>query len=166
MCSSDLEGLPRCYADDDGRTFAGLDCQGYRLPTEAEWEYAARAGTQTAFYTGEITQTDCDTVDPNLNAAGWYCGNAGGATHPVGQKQPNAWGLYDMHGNVWEWVHDWDGDYPAGDAVDPLGPAAGDNRVRRGGLWLSDAQYARAAFRNSLNPDNGSANALGFRPAR
>jgi formylglycine-generating enzyme required for sulfatase activity len=161
---SDAEGLPRCYADDADRTFAGLDCTGYRLPTEAEWEYAARAGTQTAFHTGVNTQTGCND-DPNLNLAGWYCGNSGDTTHPVGQKQVNAWGLYDMHGNVWEWVHDWYGDYPAGDVVDPLGAAAGFNRVVRGGSWDTDALFARAASRSGLNPDFRF-NYYGFRPAR
>jgi formylglycine-generating enzyme required for sulfatase activity len=160
---SDNEGLARCYANDRERTFAGLDCPGYRLPTEAEWEYAARAGTQTAFYTGGITGSGCG--DPNLDLAGWYCGNAGDTTHPVGLKQVNAWGLYDMHGNVWEWVQDWFRDYPAGAAVDPLGPAAGLIRVGRGGSWRDDAQYARAASRFDSTPDYRYVN-FGFRPAR
>ena len=162
---SDAEGLPRCYADDADRTFAGLDCTGYRLPTEAEWEYAARAGTQTAFYTGDIVNFGCDPVDANLNLAGWYCGNSGDTTHPVGQKQVNAWGLYDMHGNVWEWVHDWGAAYPAGAAVDPAGPASGEGRVSRGGSWFLDAHFVRSASRNWFAPaDRGSY--LGFRPSR
>jgi formylglycine-generating enzyme required for sulfatase activity len=160
---SNAAGLASCY--DAIRAFAGLDCTGYRLPTEAEWEYAARAGTVTAFYTGDITQQNCDPVDPNLDLAGWYCGNAGGTPHPVGEKQPNAWGLHDMHGNVFEWVHDWYGDYPAGDVVDPLGPAAGGNRVIRGGSWSRDAQNARAAGRNRFDPDF-RLDHIGFRPAR
>jgi formylglycine-generating enzyme required for sulfatase activity len=82
------------------------NCKGYRLSTEAEWEFAYRAGTSTAFYNGDITKTGCD-VDPNLDKIGWYCGNAGDKTHPVGGKQANAWGLHDMAGNVWEWVYDW-----------------------------------------------------------
>ena len=159
---SDAAGLARCY--DANRAFAGLGCQGYRLPTEAEWEYAARAGTQTAYHTGVNTQTNCNN-DPNLNLAGWYCGNAANTAHPVGQKQVNAWGLYDMHGNVFEWVQDWYAEYPAGAAVDPVGPAAGVNRVRRGGSWNGGAQFARAASRDDHTPDSRYSN-IGFRPAR
>jgi len=85
--------------------------------------------------------------------------------HPVGQKQPNAWGLHDMHGNLFEWVNDWYGTYPAGDAVDPLGPASGDGRVNRGGSWLIGAEFARAAARNWSRPDDRR-NYVGFRPAR
>ena len=158
------QGLAPCY--DEDRNFLGLDCPGYRLPTEAEWEYAARAGTQTALYTGVNTQTECNPMDPNLNLAGWYCGNAGRTTHPVGLKQVNAWGLYDMHGNVYEWGQDWFGDYPAGAAVNPLGPAAGGNRVLRGGSWDDSTEYARAADRRtSTGPDIRNDN-FGFRPAR
>ena len=161
---SDAEGLPRCYADDADRTFAGLDCTGYRLPTEAEWEYAARAGTQTAYHTGVNTQTDCND-DPNLNLAGWYCGNAANTTHPVGQKQVNAWGLYDMHGNVWEWVQDWYAAYPAGAVVDPAGPASGELRVRRGGSWYYAALFVRSARRDWHAPAFRGTD-LGFRPSR
>jgi len=159
---SDAAGLARCY--DANRTFAGLGCLGYRLPTEAEWEYAARAGTQTAYHTGAITQTNCDN-DPNLNLAGWYCRNAANTTHPVGEKQVNAWGLYDMHGNVLEWVQDWRAAYPAGAAVDPVGPAAGTDRVKRGGAWLNYTQDARSAARFDGAPSDRRSN-LGFRPAR
>jgi formylglycine-generating enzyme required for sulfatase activity len=162
---SDAEGLPRCYADDVGRTFAGLDCTGYRLPTEAEWEYAARAGTQTAFYTGDMVNFGCDTVDANLNLAGWYCGNSGDTTHPVGQKQVNAWGLYDMHGNVWEWVQDHLAAYPAGAVVDPAGPASGQVRVFRGGSWNNGAQDVRSAARSGSSPAS-RVDYLGFRPSR
>jgi formylglycine-generating enzyme required for sulfatase activity len=162
---SDAEGLPRCYADDVDRTFAGLDCTGYRLPTEAEWEYAARAGAMTALHTGDIVNADCVPVDPNADAAGWYCGNAGGTPHPVGEKQPNAWGLYDMHGNVWEWVQDWYAAYPAGAVVDPAGPASGELRVFRGGGWRFGAQDARSAFRRESSPALRFSD-QGFRPSR
>jgi formylglycine-generating enzyme required for sulfatase activity len=160
---SDAAGLARCY--DANRAFAGLGCLGYRLPTEAEWEYAARAGTQTAYHTGVNSQTNNCNNDPNLNLAGWYCGNAGRRTHPVAQKQVNAWGLYDMHGNVWEWVQDWYAAYPAGAAADPIGPAAGVSRVVRGGSWEDTAMNARAAYRRRVR-DDVRYSAVGFRPAR
>ena len=157
------EGLEECYGANGA--FAGLDCAGYRLPTEAEWEYAARAGTQTAFHSGNITRTVC-ALDPNLDAAGWYCGNSGDTTHPVAGKQPNAWGLFDVHGNVWEWVQDWYDDYP-NDAltIDPIGPGGGGDRVRRGGSWSGYARFARAAFRDWYGPGLRNVN-LGFRLAR
>jgi len=176
---SSSEGLERCYQDSGGADYdaadaaarvppawpQGLACLGYRLPTEAEWEYAARAGTQTAFYTGAITNAgnDCGD-DPNLDLAGWYCGNAGGSIHPVGGKPANAWGLYDMLGNVWEWCWDWYGDYP-GAVSDPLGPPAGSYRVTRGGSRNDYAVYARAANRSGYGPNGVSYN-LGFRPVR
>jgi len=141
----------------------------YRLPTEAEWEYAARAGSTTAFYNGGITNTDCTPTDPNLDLIGWYCGNddadGSSTTHPVAQKQPNAWGLYDTSGNVWEWCQDWyDSDYPAGSVTDPTGPDTGSARVGRGGGWDSGVGYCRSAFR-SLNSPGGRGSGLGFRLA-
>ena len=129
----------------------------YRLPTEAEWEYAARAGTQTAYHFGNAAD--------QLEQYGWYKDNARNRTHPVGQKQPNGWGLFDMHGNVWEWVHDWYGDYPGGAVTDPRGPEAGVGRVRRGGAWSSGARYHRVANRHGFAPVNRY-NGLGFRLAR
>ena len=142
------EGLPECYA---GSTFTGLGCRGYRLPTEAEWEYAARAGTTGATY-------------GKLNSVAWSYDNAGETTHPVRQKQPNAWGLYDMLGNVWEWTGDWNDAYPA-TVTDPTGPARGPSRVFRGGSWYNFARCARAAFRYYDSPGNRGNN-LGFRLVR
>ena len=136
----------------------------YRLPTEAEWEYAARAGSTTAFANGVISKTDCSN-DPNLDRMGWYCGNAMRKTHPVAQKSPNAWGLYDMHGNVWEWVKDWKGNYPTDSVINPSGPARGSDRVSRGGSLFSVANYCRSAKREQGFP--GLRNLfLGFRLVR
>jgi formylglycine-generating enzyme required for sulfatase activity len=138
------------------------NCKGYRLPTEAEWEFAYRAETSTAFYNGDITQTGCG-LDPNLDKIGWYCGNANNTTHPVGQKQPNALGLYDMAGNVWEWVYDyWQAPYPNQSAIDPVGPSTGSFRAGRGGSCLSNVQYCRAASRYGDSPYNRIRN-VGFR---
>jgi formylglycine-generating enzyme required for sulfatase activity len=119
----------------------------YRLPTEAEWEYAARAGRATRFSYGD---------DPNYTELGkcaWSSANSAGATHPVGQKHPNAWGLYDTHGNVAEWCADWYGTYAGGSAIDPTGPDSGSLRVIRGGHWDSTAADCRAANRVSLDPE-------------
>ena len=129
----------------------------YRLPTEAEWEYAARAGTTMAYSFGD---------DPRqLREYAWYGENSGDETHPVGQKKPNPWGLYDMHGNVWEWVQDWHGRYTAGTAVDPAGPSSGSSRVNRGGGWLGDASPCRSADRYGSAPGL-RLGSLGFRLLR
>jgi formylglycine-generating enzyme required for sulfatase activity len=117
---------------------------GYRLPTEAQWEYACRAGITTAYNTGAAISDN----------TGWYSGNSGSKTHRMGLKPPNVWGLYDMHGNVLEWCWDWYGSsyYSNGAQTDPAGPASGTNRVLRGGSWYQSAGYARSAFRNTGNP--------------
>jgi formylglycine-generating enzyme required for sulfatase activity len=139
-------------------------CPGYRLPTEAEWEYAARAGTTTGTYNGTSTLLYCEQPNGVLDSIAWFCGNGGSTTHAAGGKTANAWGLYDLLGNVWEWVHDWYAAYP-GDASDPWGPAAGSLRVIRGGSWVNVAQYARAADRNYDDPSSRG-DSLGFRPVR
>jgi formylglycine-generating enzyme required for sulfatase activity len=110
---------------------------GYRLPTEAEWEYACRAGSETAFANGEIVHVACDPIDPNLDAIGWYCGNSGIHSHEVMQKSPNDWGLYDMHGNASEWVWDYPDQYDANPVIDPVGREFGNTRVIRGGTWYA-----------------------------
>ncbi|MEO7100587.1 MAG: SUMF1/EgtB/PvdO family nonheme iron enzyme [Luteolibacter sp.] len=144
--------------------FADWGAEGYRLPTESEWEYACRAGTITAFYTGPCTNPS--GVDPNLELAGWYDKNSGLKTQPVGQKQPNAWNLWDMHGNVLEWCWDFYGSYPATIQVDPRGPDSGPfGRIYRGGDWAFPAYFSRAAMRLGQFPFN-SYNNVGFRPAR
>jgi formylglycine-generating enzyme required for sulfatase activity len=108
----------------------------YRLPTEAEWEYACRAGTTGVYSYGDDAGS--------LGHYAWYAGNSGKKPHPVGQKEPNAWGLYDMHGNVWEWVQDWYDDYSSASVTDPKGPASGSYRVLRGGGWGLVARYCRS----------------------
>jgi len=124
----------------------------YRLPTEAEWEYAARAGTTGAF-AGEP------------DAMAWDVVNSTSMTHPVGKKQANAWGLYDMHGNAWEWTADWLGNYTSAQVTDPVGPGTGTRRVFRGGGWGNEARHCRSAFRysNGLTYRNP---AVGFRLVR
>ena len=126
----------------------------YRLPTESEWEYAARAGSSSAYgYNVDIS---------NLTDFAWYADNSQGQTHPVGTKRPNAWGLYDMSGNVLEWCQDWGVAYPYGSVVDPKGPETGKVRIGRGGSWYSPEKACRAADRSATEPtDRG--NDLGFR---
>lgn len=136
----------------------------YRLPTEAEWEYACRAGKLSSCSEGEIIELFCDH-DPNLAAVGWYCGNSDRATHPAAQKKPNPWGLYDLHGNVLEWCQDWYGPYPATPQTDPKGPITGPGRVIRGGSWFSNAKSCRAAARFHWSP-NAKSDFIGFRLVR
>jgi len=136
----------------------------YRLPTEAEWEFACRAGSTTAFSNGEITELGC-VQDSTPDAIGWYCGNSNGKTHPVAQKKQNAWGLYDMHGNVYEWCRDWAGNYPSASATDPKGPSKGSYRVLRGGSWDSKSKNCRSAHRGYYVPDQRD-DRLGFRLLR
>ena len=129
-----------------------------RLPTEAEWEYACRAGTITRFYWGD--DPDYREIDEHA----WYLGNEDTAM-PVGLKTPNAWGLHDMSGNTFEWCQDWYDTYPSGPVTDPTGPDAGSFRVGRGGAWHRGALFCRSAFRGSFAPDVRQ-NYLGFRVAR
>jgi len=162
-----MGGNPSCFKGpdrpveevswDDAQGFisklnAMLGVNSFRLPTEAEWEYACRAGTTSAMY-------------GNLDKVAWHENNSGNETHSVGQKQPNAWGLYDMLGNVWEWCQDWYGGYPDGEVIDPVGSSSGSVRVNRGGSWISDARDVHAANRNYVAPGSRS-NRLGFRLAR
>jgi len=150
---SDQEGLSRCYSGSGNNIRWNRSCTGYRLPTEAEWEYAARGGEDWV-YPGSFDAGD----------VAWLYANSGKKTHPVGTKQPNAWGLYDMGGNVWEWVWDWYGGY-SGDARDPTGPSSGYRRVLRGGSWYSSGDQVRVAAFDYLRPDYTNFD-VGFRLAR
>jgi formylglycine-generating enzyme len=137
----------------------------YRLPTEAEWEYAARAGSTTSFAFGRCLSTDQANYDGNYPLSGCPKGQYREATLPVGSFSPNAWGLYDMHGNVWEWCQDGFGDYPSSAVTDPAGSASGDNRLLRGGGWNCAAGLCRSAarfFHDSYAVDYN----YGFRLAR
>ena len=131
------------------------NANGYRLPTEAEWEYACRAGTTTAYNTGA-------NISDNT---GWYFANSNFRTQPVGQKPANAWGLHDMHGNVWEWCWDWHGTYASAAQTNPRGASSGSFRVLRGGGWFSGALSLRSASRYSIDPYGWSSDG-GFRVVR
>ena len=154
-CSSDENGGMFCTGDYtcSAVEFKGLECEGYRLPTEAEWEYAARGGTTGARY-GDFDQI------------GWHSGNSGNQTQPVGQRQANGFGLYDMIGNVWEWTWDWyDEEYQPGSVSDPVGPSTGSYRILRGCSWYSLAARCRAANRNGDSQERRHY-WFGFRAAR
>ncbi len=129
----------------------------FQLPSEAQWEYACRAGTTTRYCFGD--------EEPGLDEYGWYRTNSDSKTHPVGEKKPNAWGLYDMHGNVWEWCQDWfsEGYYANSPADDPSGPTTGSDHVVRGGLWRRPARSCRSANRGHVKEPGGLGNDLGFR---
>ncbi|MFN6399168.1 MAG: formylglycine-generating enzyme family protein [Planctomycetota bacterium] len=126
----------------------------YRLPTEAQWEYACRAGSKTIY--------SFDDEEGLLPEYGWFKRNSSQRTHTVGLLEPNAWGLYDMHGNVWEWCSDWYGEYPKNAVSDPIGPTMGTDCVNRGGCWLYQAASCRSASRNWAKPSYRDG-LLGFR---
>jgi formylglycine-generating enzyme required for sulfatase activity len=129
----------------------------YRLPMESEWEYACRAGSTGRFSFGDN--------ESEIGEYAWHSGNAVKKTHPVATKKPNAFGLYDMHGNVWEWVQDWYGEYPSGSVIDPGEPLSGSNRVNKGGGWYSVIGDLRSAIRSQFVPSSREYD-IGFRLAR
>jgi formylglycine-generating enzyme required for sulfatase activity len=138
-------------------------CDGYRLPTEAEWEYAYRAGTTTAFWNGPVSS--CET-DPVADAIGWYEANASGMTHPVRQKQANPWGLHDLPGNVWEWCHDgYLQDLGSAAVTDPVSSLLSSSRAIRGSSYIDKAGNLRASDRFGMPPGIRNIN-VGFRCVR
>jgi formylglycine-generating enzyme required for sulfatase activity len=151
------EGLVPAYSGSGDGITCDFKASGYRLPTEAEWEYAAKGGRDAPVfkYAG----------GNGVDAVAWYNGNSEERTHPVGTKQPNNLGLYDMSGNVWEWCWDWFGDYGSGSQTDPQGASSGTIRVLRGGSWSNSARGVRSTFRGNFTPADRDSY-LGFRVVR
>ncbi|HYF02799.1 MAG TPA: formylglycine-generating enzyme family protein [Patescibacteria group bacterium] len=146
------ENLQQCYTTVGDSIFWDTLANGYRLPTRAEWEYACHANTKTDFYTGNMTYHGCDTLDAALDEAGWYCANSDNRPHKSGRKKPNAFGLYDMHGNVWEWCWDWSNE-------------SNITRTLKGGSWYNASQFARVNVLYDL-PPHMSFSIYGMRVAR
>lgn len=153
---SEREGFSPFYRIEGKQTHI-VGGNGYRLPTEAEWEFACRAGTTTRWWFGND--------ESRLGEFAWYRENSGRTAHPVGEKRANEFGLHDVHGNVWEWCQDWYGGYPSEAQVDPTGPESGSGRVLRGGAWGDDPDDCRSAVRFDDRPEDRSY-VIGFRAAR
>ena len=149
---SEQEGLAPAYQVSGKGVVWDRSANGYRLPTEAEWEYACRAGTATSFHSGRCLHTDEANYNGNFSQEGCAKGRYREKTVAVGGFSANTWGLHDMLGNVGEWCWDWHGDYPKGPVTDPTGPSGGSFRVFRGGSWLSNARYCRSANRSMFSP--------------
>ncbi|MBN1270206.1 MAG: formylglycine-generating enzyme family protein [Kiritimatiellae bacterium] len=157
------EGLALVYEEAGSGWLCQAQREGYRLPFEAEWEYACRAGTGEALYTGPLTEDEATLR--NLWRAAWYVGNAGGRPRPVGRREPNPWGLYDMLGNVGEWCWDWYSARAAPSVDQLFGVHENEGKVVRGGSWYSDPARCRAAYRRRWPPDLPW-NSAGFRVVR
>jgi formylglycine-generating enzyme required for sulfatase activity len=152
------EGLTPAYTVSGTNVTWNRNANGYRLPTEAEWEYAAKGGSGA----GYLIYAGSNSVD----SVGWYWDNSGSKTHPVGTKAANGLGLYDMSGNVWEWCWDWFGSYSTSSQTDPLGASSGSYRVYRGGSWNNNGQYLRSAWRGDDYPPSKRGSGIGFRLVR
>ena len=158
-------------SSNDQTVYVNWNANGYRLPTEGEWEYFTRAGTTGPFSVNEpaynsSTYQSCSAGSLTvLENVAWFCANSGSATHPAGSKAANPWGLKDVHGNVWEWCWDWYGSYPAAGQTDFHGSSSGSNRVLRGGGWNVNPQAARSGSRPYYNPGS-SDGSIGFRLLR
>jgi formylglycine-generating enzyme required for sulfatase activity len=163
------EGLTPTYTINGETVTWNRAANGYRLPTEAEWEYACRAGTTTPFNIGNnITDREANCYNNygyNNNSSGRVTGGYRGRTSPVNTYAANSWGLFDMHGNVADWCWDWYGEYGTSAQTNPVGPATGTLRVNRGGGWNDFPKHIRSAYRAATPPGNGSFN-LGFRLVR
>ncbi len=156
---SQMEGLQPAYTVNGADVSCDFNADGYRLPTEAEWEYAAKGGSQGAIE--NLTYSGSNTIDE----VAWYVVNSGDATHPVAQKKPNVLGLYDMAGNVWEWCWDWAGGSGSSGQNNPTGPATGSYRYMCGGSWGDLAGHLRSANRRAFIP-TAKSNDVGFRVVR
>jgi formylglycine-generating enzyme required for sulfatase activity len=172
---SEKENLEKCYIINmngatylcDNRVTVTCDWskKGWRLPTEAEWEYACKAGSTSDFFNGQLSKPNCTPLDNNLNTVGWYCYNSSNKTHPVGAKEANDFGLFDIYGNVWEWCWDWYSTYSSDLVNDPTGPSIGTYGIMRGGSWTDYACYCRSSYRSTVVPDyrNLKSNNVGIR---
>jgi formylglycine-generating enzyme required for sulfatase activity len=156
---SKKKGLTPVYTLEGKKIIYNRDAKGYRLPTEAEWEYAARGGDGSP---GNFTYSGSDDIDE----VAWYNENSGEKTHPVGTKKANGLGLYDMSGNVWEWCWDWYEDFPSDAEVNPVGASSGYDRILRGGSWFGSAQDARSTYRGIHSPPYNRHYSIGFRVVR
>ena len=164
---SQREGLQPCYVISGDSAACDFAASGYRLPTEAEWEYACRAGSNDDYTNGGMRDPYCDGPDPALRQVGWYCGNAGGSAQQVGTREVNAFGVFDMHGNVPEWCWDYYNVYATAQQVDPVGPAVAapaQFRVYRGGGYSRFATECRSAARNGTHVRTRGG--IGFRVVR
>ncbi|MBN2208018.1 MAG: SUMF1/EgtB/PvdO family nonheme iron enzyme [Candidatus Coatesbacteria bacterium] len=164
---SERFGLDKCYVGWGKDLTCDFAANGFRLPTEGEWEYASRAGTRSLYATGDEAFGDCEQGEPRyLQCAAWFKNNSNGRVHSVGELAPNAFGLCDMHGNVWEWCWDfYDDHYASAPAVDPRGPDSGTQRVVRGGCYTSHKEDCRSAARGRLWPGKKDP-LVGFRVVR